>query len=235
MLKSKLLIYISISVLIIIILPLSFYILRANDKADRAAKINLATLDPDLYDQSWFTGDPCAAPCWYGLKPGETSKENAKKIVSELPFLDNAQIRESYGIVSFPYKFQKDNRAVFGAMTFEDDILEEIYITPNYSMSLEQAVKKLGDPDGFTIITMDPSVDELYIIWSRKQLVITHTEPNTTMLFMTINESLHTHIKRYYGKIPKALSVDGVIYTTPYHIDIFREHLSEWKGFSIEP
>jgi len=47
----------------------------------------LETLDPNYYDQSWLTGKPCAAPCWYGLEPGITSRQDSIKTVQQLPFI----------------------------------------------------------------------------------------------------------------------------------------------------
>jgi hypothetical protein len=42
------------------------------------------TLRSDLFldDDSLLTGEPCAAPCWNGITPGETTWEDANSIVS---------------------------------------------------------------------------------------------------------------------------------------------------------
>ncbi len=50
--------------------------------------VNLETLDPNLYDQSWLIGKPCGAPCWYGLEPGVSSREDSIAEVKRFPFID---------------------------------------------------------------------------------------------------------------------------------------------------
>ena len=42
------------------------------------------TLRSDLFldDNSLITGEPCGAPCWHGIVPGETTWEDANSIVS---------------------------------------------------------------------------------------------------------------------------------------------------------
>jgi hypothetical protein len=195
-------------------------------------KINLVTLDPDLYDQSWLTGIPCAAPCWYGARPGETSRENVKMIVSRLAFIDSGNIKESStGGISYPYKNQDGQGDSIG-MVFADDTLEEIYMTLNYPITMEQAVEKLGNPDGFSAYPTDPGGTGYYlaVIWKKKQLVLEYTEDSGNISFWSTNPSLYEEIHSNNGKIPKSIIVQDVRYTTPYHIDHMMNY-KKWKGF----
>jgi hypothetical protein len=221
-----------VSVFIIATLSLGFYIFCINNKSKQATKINLVTLDPDLYDQSWLTGIPCAAPCWYGARPGETSRENVKMIVSRLAFIDSGNIKESStGGISYPYKNQDGQGDSIG-MVFADDTLEEIYMTLNYPITMEQAVEKLGNPDGFSAYPTDPGGTGYYlaVIWKKKQLVLEYTEDSGNISFWSTNPSLYEEIHSNNGKIPKSIIVQDVRYTTPYHIDHMMNY-KKWKGF----
>ena len=77
--------------------------------------VNLETLDPNLYDQSWLTGKPCSAPCWYGLEPGISSREDSISKVKQIPFVngDQEMLPPSNASwvdeISFPYKKTQDD------------------------------------------------------------------------------------------------------------------------------
>lgn len=231
--KNKSLIYVSLSVVIIIALSLAFCVLRTNGKVNLATKTDLAKLDPDLYDQSWFTGIPCAAPCWYGLKPSETSRENAMTVVGKLPFVDSSAMRASSTNVSFLFKIQYDDHQPRVVMTFEDDILERIYITPNYPITIDQVVEKLGNPDGFSAYPTDPGGTGYYlaVIWKKKQLVLEYTEDSGNISFWSKSPGLYEKIRSNNGKIPKHLIIQDVLFTTPYYIDRMMNYKT-WKGFA---
>lgn len=48
-----------------------------------------------LHDKSIITGDPCEAPCWRGIIPGETSWSDAIKIIEEDTRLTGLQTQDS--------------------------------------------------------------------------------------------------------------------------------------------
>jgi hypothetical protein len=45
------------------------------------------TAHPELVDQSWLTGKPCTLPCWQGLEPGKSSREDLLGTIPYLSFL----------------------------------------------------------------------------------------------------------------------------------------------------
>jgi len=80
--------------------------------------VNLETLDPNTYDQSWLTGKPCAAPCWYGLEPGVSTRQDSINRVEQLPLVDSSSINITnhldFGFVdiSFSYKRSQESGAL---------------------------------------------------------------------------------------------------------------------------
>jgi len=191
---------------------------------------DLTKLDPDLYDQSWFTGDPCIAPCWYGLKPGETSKENAKMVVSGLPFVNSNDLFENYNGLSFSCKIQGDNGGSVIMIFADNGLLEFLYITPNYSITIDQAVEKLGSPDGFSAYPTDPGATGFYlgVIWKEKQLVLEYTRYRADISFWS--KSLYEKLDENNGKVPKGLVVQDALIVTPDSIDKMMNY-KKWEGF----
>jgi len=83
-----------------------------------SAPETLETLDPNYYDQSWLMGKPCAAPCWYGLEPGVSTRQDSINRVEQLPFVDSSSINITnhldFGFVdiSFSYKRSQESGAL---------------------------------------------------------------------------------------------------------------------------
>ncbi len=45
------------------------------------------TMDPALADRSLLTNEPCAPPCWYGLVPDVSTKDEVINKLQTLPFI----------------------------------------------------------------------------------------------------------------------------------------------------
>jgi hypothetical protein len=125
--------------------------------------------NPDLFDTSWLTDKPCSAPCWHEITPEKTSKENAILTVKRLPFVDDSKMFKNSEGVSFPCKIPNDKTCI--VMSFDNDILEFLWITPNYLITIDQVVEKLGNPDGFSAYPTDPGGTGYYlaVIWKKRQ------------------------------------------------------------------
>jgi hypothetical protein len=53
------------------------------------------TFESNYIDKSIISDQPCASPCWYGLRVGESSKDDVMKTILNLPFLDANTMKES--------------------------------------------------------------------------------------------------------------------------------------------
>jgi len=136
--------------------------------------VNLETLDPNTYDQSWLTGKPCAAPCWYGLEPGVSTWQDSVNRVEQLPFVDRSSIKFTnlQNLVGLSISFRKGQSSSGLAMDFESDVLDSIYISPNYRITFDQAVEKLGAPDGYWLQPDTPETFgcRLLVIWKNQRI-----------------------------------------------------------------
>ena len=193
-------------------------------------KVELTTLDPNLYDQSWLTSDSCEVACWHGIKPGVTSKENTLLAVSKLPFIDNSKTEDFGRIVNYLCKVPEN--AGCARMTYGNGDLEFLYVYPNYPITIGQAVGKLGDPDGYWADPTDPSATGcgLSFVWKKKHLIFGYTEYRSGIPFW--DRDLCQQIRDNNGKIPKDIKdmiISNVLYVPSDNVGL--SNYNAWVGF----
>jgi hypothetical protein len=202
----------------------------------RSQSVNLETLDPNLYDQSWLTGKPCGAPCWYGLEPGVSSLQKSVSTVKQLPFISGeiAALTNSRE-VSFSCGKPQDFDCVY--MAFKNDKLEVLDFSPNYQITFEQAVEKLGSPDGFSVHlnSGDVASCELQVIWRNRSLVLQY---DTGLLpIISFGSNTNADLCDDEGKrtLPKGILVQYVKIMLPSEIQSMTQGNPDfvpWKGFA---
>jgi len=222
--KRKSLIYFSLFIIAVLIIGFTYF--RASPAPD---KVDLTTLDPNLYDQSWLTTDTCEVGCWHGIKPGVTSKENTLLALSKLPFVDSSKMEDFGRIVNYPCKVPNNMGCV--RMTYNGD-LEFLYVSPNYPITIGQAVEKLGSPDGYWAGPTDPGATgcSLGLVWKKKQLIIGYTEYRSGIPFWGRN--LCQQIRDNKGIIPKDIKdkmVSDAFYTPSDYVGLRK--YNTWVGF----
>jgi hypothetical protein len=200
--------------------------------------VDLGKLDPNTYDQSWLTGKPCTAPCWYGLEPGVSTRQDSIKTVQQLPFISTNGIMSSNATwideLSFPCK--KPLNAYYGCidLVFKNNVLDEIDINPNYQITFEQAIEKLGSPDGFFVVQIDPGGGRcvLQVMWKNKRLIL--LKQDSVQGIFSSRENLCDQIHHYGGKLPKDMFIDGdgVKIYSPSIIELLQSDFQSWEGFA---
>lgn len=115
--------------------------------------VNIEFPNDPRVDQSFISGKPCKAPCWYGLELGKASVEDIQSTLSSLPFIDSASIGTQ--------KFSSDlDELLFFAdcvysepdkdcvllETSPGGKLRKIILVIYYPLTLESAIGQLGKP-----------------------------------------------------------------------------------------
>lgn len=116
--------------------------------------------EPEIADRSFLLGEPCEAPCWYNLIPGQSTESEVNEVLAELPFVDQDYTRrwEYEGDYDGDSDFQKDMSIHFncvegdevppcGHIDLDDGIVHVISHEIFYQLTLEQVIEKLGPPD----------------------------------------------------------------------------------------
>lgn len=130
-----------------------------------------ATITPTLFKMnSLFEGDTCEPPCWFGLRPGESTSEDVYQFLSKnssrfynylikeghtsdnLPIvaatLNLQPLKEGKAIDFFwQASSYKGNMTSNSSISFTDDLVSVMDIQPNVPISLNTTLQLLGEPD----------------------------------------------------------------------------------------
>jgi len=234
MLKNKLTIYISLLVM------LEIFMQACTSAAieDKSLPLypDFTNQNPNLADTSWLTNKPCGAPCWHGLQTGKSSMTDAVATVKELSFVDPDSMSSSEvklpekvtQIVGFKCKSQPKLTCV--GMSFYENILENLSISPNYRITFEQAVEKLGVPDGYTYSPLGAEIKgcNIFLIWTKRQMTLNFTEKTHRS-----GEDLCNRLSKANWKVPKGILIDIVSYVLPKQIEDLKSNdtYKIWTGF----
>lgn len=100
-------------------------------------------------DRSILTDEPCAAPCWQGIVPSQTTEDEAIRILENNPFVSRRHLgcqrtepRET--ICSWLGKYW---RAGASKLYARDGVVSLMYLTPEINLTLGQVVTKYGPPE----------------------------------------------------------------------------------------
>ena len=77
-----------------VILTLFFVLLGCNGLNIPALKNGPSFPDDPRVDRSFVTGQPCDAPCWYELRLGESTIDDIRATLLQLPFVDQSTLFE---------------------------------------------------------------------------------------------------------------------------------------------
>jgi hypothetical protein len=163
-------------------------------------------------DGGLISGKPCLPPCFFGIIPGTTTKNQVIEILKQngLNIIGN--------IDSPPSWF--DNG--FGAEFNTSGILDNIGFTPTKNITVQMVIDEYGHPDSVAVpfnsmsLPESPEIDMgLYI--------------NKFHIYLV----LQTRQNYAYPLTPDSL-VSEVVYfdgTTYDHYLLQDEHITEWKGY----
>lgn len=228
MLKNRF--HICARILVILTLPL-----LALSCSQTQKKVNPKE-NPELADQSWLTDKPCSAPCWQGIEPGISSRDEAIQIVKGLSFVDGESMRTNKSTIIFLCRIPSDISCVY--MEFDDGILFYLQLYINYHLTINQVVDKLGPPNSYTIIRRGPEIKgcDAEFLWINRQLSVTYyEEPHNS------GDDLCDIVNTENGKIPEGLYVQNANYMKASEMEEKIQTVQRpgagynyilWKGFS---
>lgn len=200
------------------------------------------TLPPDLVDMSWLTGEPCNPPCWYGLSVGDTGKEKALDLIDEIPSLQPNQIEEyesqywdpededvkTSELISIPCMLPRDS--ICSQLEFVDGLLVRIVLFPNFSVTFDMVVDKIGEPDYVTARPIYPEIGncEVRLIWIERHLMTTYFETQESS-----GRDLCRQISIEAQRVPARLPVISVVIESAKILDLLPIDGEDfpWAGF----
>jgi hypothetical protein len=158
--------------------------------------------DPRV-DRSFLTGQPCEAPCWYGLKLGESTLEDIRRTLPELPFVDSSRTYEQLiGNVGPNEKafdvhctYSKEKEFCATLVTSKDGKLSKIAITVAYELTLQMVIEKLGVPKFYTVGPYpNEDICRVVIYWPEKSIAASiNDSPRDRLCTRSENEKIDLH------------------------------------------
>lgn len=166
------------------------------------------TEHPDLVDQSWLKAESCAASCWQGLVIGKSLQKDAIAVARNLPFLGSERV-ETTDVTWTSFLCKVPNDKVCMSMGFDRGILSNLSLYPNYRITFEEAIEKIGSPDSFYYSRKEAEMKgcSISFLWEKRQMILVYGDKP-----ISIGNDLCDLIYQNNGKIPKGLLVQQIEY-----------------------
>ena len=139
----------------------------------------------ELMDKSPFTGNPCAAPCWFGLEIAKSNESEVISALKSLSFIDEGSLKiRSLTMPGFDLKIWVSGKWITADcirpkkhcldVDIADGKLRDIKNILNYTITFDEIVKDIGNPDKVVRTDYSAEVIACYIrlVWTQKQLVL---------------------------------------------------------------
>lgn len=178
--------------------------------------------DPNLLaDTSLVSGEPCEAPCWRGITPGETAWRDALTVIEDAGDFETIQTQEAP---------EEENTEAIGAvwnvkggpqccqMVAEDgETVDLVFLRTRPDITVGELVEAHGEPS----YAVGTPVSE-------DQSIINLIYPDVPMIIFAFVAGPTE------GEISETSEIIGSLYTTSDQMDVFMQtnNLHEWEGYA---
>jgi hypothetical protein len=171
-----------------------------------------------LQDTSLITGDPCEAPCFRGIIPGETSWQDALTIIEDDSDFQDPQTEENaeLGIIQAAWQ-QGDNQVCCQMQTNDGERVSLIFLRTAPTMLLGEVIEVHGEPT-YLIGTETSAPD---------QAVVSLVYPEQLMVIYVFVAGPTE------GELIDASEIIGTLYLAPSEMDLLLQttNLHGWEGY----
>lgn len=127
-----------------------------------------------LNDTSFLSGEPCAAPCWNNIIPGETSYRDAKILVEDdgrFGNIDEPEPQEGSSMRGFRFSANEE-QVCCEILSMDGEVVDRLVLQLAPVMILGEALEKYGDPD--YLLGDEVSEDQAYmaLIWTDVPMIV---------------------------------------------------------------
>jgi hypothetical protein len=174
--------------------------------------------DRFLQDNSLVTGDPCGAPCWRGIVPGETSWSDALIVLEDDASLNNIQTRadEESGRLGAAWA-QADGDGCCQMFSEDGSTVSFIILQTTPDLRLEQVIEAHGNPD-YAVAEVFPNDNEQGIF---------------SLFYLDIPMLLYVFVAGEEGSLAPTSEIVGFAYMTDELMEflIDTSNLHSWQGY----
>jgi hypothetical protein len=173
--------------------------------------------DTLLNDRSLITGEPCAAPCFRGITPGETAWQDAITIIEDDSDFKNVQTQNAENSKSIQAAWQQGDNQVCCQMATEDgETVSLVFLRTAPNMKLSELIEAHGEPT--------------YLVGSEftsDQAIISLVYPDVPMVIYVFVEGAEK------GELSESSEIIGVLYFTQAEMELLIKttDLHAWDGY----
>ncbi|TVR23412.1 MAG: hypothetical protein EA396_04045 [Anaerolineaceae bacterium] len=172
--------------------------------------------DDFLRDTSLISDEPCGAPCWRGITPGETRWNDALEIVENDETLTSLQTRSDAdtGQIGAAWA-QVDGDNCCQMFTQDGETVSLLVTQTTPEVTFGQVVEKFGEPD--------------YLLGE----VVSSDQALLSVYYTDVPMLIYLFVEGQNGQIAESNPVVGFAYTTPdlMELVIDTSNLYLWRGF----
>ena len=108
-------------------------------------------------DKSLLTGEPCSAPCWHNLVPGESTEDDVRRELGNSPWVKPGTVSsggtEYAGVPGLAFAWKDRGRKerlklVWNRIRLRDGKVSLVEINLDYDLTLGEVVSRYGPPEG---------------------------------------------------------------------------------------
>ena len=126
-----------------------------------------------LEDSSLVDNEPCAAPCWRGITPGETTWRDALTILEDDATLSDLKTETNEETGEIAATFQRaDGVPCCLVYTSDGEVVDQMLLQLAPENSLGDVIENLGEPEYFSGTEVSPEQAAAALFYPAKQLVV---------------------------------------------------------------
>lgn len=176
---------------------------------------------PDLRDDNLLddtglvSGEPCEAPCWRGITPGETAWRDALAVVTDAEDFTEPEVQtdEATGAIGAVWS-PVDGTQCCQMVAEDGQTVNLVFLRTAPVMDVEELFEAQGEP---TYAVGTP--------FSEDQAIINLIYPDIPIIVFAF-------VAGEGGSLSESSDIIGVLYTTPADMELFLQtnNLHEWEG-----
>lgn len=170
-----------------------------------------------LQDTSLISGDPCSAPCWMGITPGETAWRDALALIEDADGFDAPNVQTDPDSTSVVAEFQQTGGTACCQMFSETgEIVDLLFMRTAPRMTLGDVIEVQGEP-AFAIGSP----------FSEAQAIINLLYPDLPIV-------VYAFVAGEAAMLSESSEIIGLLYLKPADMELLLQtsSLHEWEGFA---
>lgn len=129
---------------------------------------------PSSEQTSSITRNSCSPPCWLGIDPGKTTRDEATKLLASIPDVNESSIENTSTVEpndSVKWSWNSEAADFSGRIFSQGDLSTLITIAPKEKMlQFKDVIYKLGEPERILIFRTkgEQAIISIYILYPTK-------------------------------------------------------------------